>query len=739
MCLNKVFVWFAFFLSTFCFSIKSYATHIFGGELLYRYVSGNSYILTLTLYGDCSAAAASALPGATPKIYIYRDNVQVDAINLSLSDGDVEVSPVCPGMLDKTTCHPGGTLPGVKKFVYSDTVDLPSTSANWRFIFSGNLGVSGNAGRSQNITNAGTSTMQIEAALNNLTSFNSSPEYSTIPTPFYCLLDDQQYNQGAIDPDGDSLVYSLVPATNGNVNNPSFSGAVSYNSPYTGEEPLATDTGKFVFSVINGQLTFTPNSVQNALVVCQVSEYRGGVLVGTSQREMTFIVAADCEGTPPSLKVVNVTGGAITGKNVINICVGTPSVSFGISVSNPDKDTTYLTSRNVPESAILSIVKNNTPNPTIYFSWANTDTVRPGAYTFFIDVKNNHCPISNRQTIAYTINVTPYPTVSSKIVSPTFCVQKALVQHNLALGYIPRIVTVSNGADINYTYKDTTGIVVDSLPVGSYTIIASCSPLCTVTDRLVVVDSGVLPLSPVIETYCQRDMETPLKIPVQSSASVLTWYDTNGNVLPGAPTPSTSVPGTYKWLVSEHYKVCTSDRVSAEAIIYPLPIPKILTNPLTVCFGDTLLLEASGGVRYIWTPEDRVLMTADSTPYTRMTTPGKFTVKAITDHGCIDSTSVTFSKVGSCCIFSYPSAFTPNNDGRNDGFRVLTPGNLYNYKLAVYNRWGQLVFLSYVPDKYWDGQQYGEPCEPGTYYYFFEATCLTGMVEKHQGDVTLIR
>ncbi len=740
MRVKKIVVSFIFFLFFVCKGVSSYASHIYGGELLYKYLSGNSYILTLTLYGDCSSAVSGTLPGATPLVYVYNSNSLVTSVSLPITLNGLEVSPVCPGMINNTTCH-GGTLPGVKKFVYSDTVDITGISANWRFIFSGNLGPSGgSAGRSQNITNAGVSTMQIEATLNNLGGNNSSPEYSTIPTPFYCMDVDQQYNQGAIDANGDSLVFSLVPAVNGgNTSSPLTSDNVAYNYPYSGTEPLATDTGQFSFSALNGQLTFTPSQVQNALVVCQVAEYKNGVLVGTSQREMTFIVSSDCEGTPPSLKVVNVTGGAITGKNIINICIGTPSVSFGISVSNPDKDTTYITARNVPESAILFINGNGTPKPSVNFSWPKTDTMKPGAYTFFLDVKNDHCPISNRQTIAYTINVTPYPTISAAIISPTNCIHKAEVKYNLALGYIPRIVTVKDGLGFSLTYKDTTGVIIDSLPVGNYTIVASSSPLCTVTDHLSVVDGGKLPKLPVTEVYCQRDSTAPFQIPVQGAFSVLTWYDVNENVLPGAPTPSTSVAGTFKWLVSEHYKVCTSDIVSVQAIVNPLPVPQILTNPKTICLGDTLLLVASGGIKYIWTPVDRVLMTVDSIPFTRMTIPGQFTVKAINEFGCMDSTSITYRKIESCCLFSYPSAFTPNDDGKNDGFRVLTPGNMFNYKLAVYNRWGQMVFLSYDPGKYWDGKQYGEPCEMGTYYYFFKGTCLTGAIEEHQGDVTLIR
>ena len=39
-----------------------------------------------------------------------------------------------------------------------------------------------------------------------------------------------------------------------------------------------------------------------------------------------------------------------------------------------------------------------------------------------------------------------------------------------------------------------------------------------------------------------------------------------------------------------------------------------------------------------------------------------------------------------------PTAFTPNNDGKNDVFRPLIYGNVKKYQFTVYNRWGQIVF-----------------------------------------------
>ncbi len=720
-------------------SIAAFASHIYGGELLYKHISGNTYRVTLTLYGDCSSTVSASLPTSVPKIYIYNNNLFFDSLSLNLDAPGLEVSPVCPKLISSTACN-GGNLPGVKKFTYSNTVVLSTPSTNWRFIFSGELRVSV-AGRSNNITNvlnSGSTVMQLQAALNNATSPNSSPNYTTIPTPFYCLLEDQQYNQGAIDSDGDSLSFSLVSAVNASPANPLYSPSVNYASPFSGAFPLGTIPGQFTFSVLNGQLTFTPSGVQNALIVNQVSEYRNGVLIGTSQREMTFIVADNCEGTPPALTVANVVGGAITGKNIINICVGTSLLTFDVNLSNPDRDTTEITPKNVPLGANISVVNNYSPSPSVRFSW-NTDTLTTGIYTFFLDVKNDHCPIANRQTVAYTINVTPFPTVAATQISPTQCVHNAAIRYNLALGYLPRTLTVVQGGTTIKTFLDSTGTITDSLPAGDYTIIASSHPTCQVSTPLTITDGGVLPLSPVTVTYCKGDPKLPIPVTKRAPESEIFWYDAANNLLGAAPFPGTETAGTSTWYIQERYKVCTSDKVPVTVIVNPLPQTVIVNNPNTICLGDTIYLQASGGIEYTWSPTDRILADKEGRLFTRLMSPGTFSVRTVNEFGCVDSTKITYTKIEPCCQYSYPNAFTPNGDGKNDGFKVITYGNSWSYKLAIYNRWGQLVFLSYDPAKYWDGTQYGRPCDAGTYFYFFSGRCVTGGTDEHQGDVTLIR
>ena len=242
----------------------------------------------------------------------------------------------------------------------------------------------------------------------------------------------------------------------------------------------------------------------------------------------------------------------------------------------------------------------------------------------------------------------------------------------------------------------------------------------------------------VIDTYCQRDDPMPFYMPAPGDGAIIKWYDGAHNTLPEAPTPSTHLPGAYTWYVQGVYKVCTSAYTPAKAIVHPLPVPQVLTNPARLCLGDTLVLEASGGKIYTWTPTDQVMWTGDK-PFIRLSLPTRINLKAENEFGCIDSTYIDYRNIEPCCQFIYPSAFTPNGDGLNDHFSVSTPGNLRGYKLTVYNRWGQVVYMSANPKEAWDGKWNGDPAPMGTYFYQFEGMCLTGVIERHKGDITLIR
>ena len=452
-------------------SHSTYANHLFGGELFYSHLNGNTYKVTMILYGDCSNTTGSfaSLPAAQPTVEVYNGTALVQTLTLISQPGSgVDVSPVCPDEANNTKCvNINNPLPGVKKFIYAANVTLSAPSANWRFRSNGNLGNS-SAGRSTAITNIiipGTgSLMSLEATLDNTTAANSSPTYTTIPTPFFCINKPQEYNQGAVDGNGDSLSFQLVPGLN--ATNPSTT--VTYIAPTTATDPLLCLPGSFSFNGTNGQLSFYPNVVQNALVVSKVSEYRNGVLVGTSMREMTFVVLNNCNNNPPDGTITNPVNGTVVNSTTIKACTGNATLSFNIPVTDPDGDNITIGVQGVPPGAVTSVSNNGTTSPTFLFSW-NLTGVLPGTYTFYLAFTDDGCPLTSKQTVAYTIQVVPKPDMTFALLEPATCIKKAKFTITPLGTDVPYTFTALQGATTALTINNITGPVTDSLSAGTYT------------------------------------------------------------------------------------------------------------------------------------------------------------------------------------------------------------------------------------------------------------------------------
>ena len=323
------------------------ATHIAGMDLYYTWVSGNTYKVTLVAFADCAAAgpgtAYNSLPTNTPQVCVYNASTLYTTMTLALDPAasGMEVTPVCPADSLNTQCHNlSSTIPGIRKYSYTGTVTLPSASSTWRFLFLGYMAPGFQAGRASTITNvvgAGSSLIQLVDTLNNLGQYNSSPILTILPTPFMCLDAPYNYNPGAIDADGDSLAYELVDAGNSPGTSCTIGGTVTYVTtyPYSGTNPLHSLPGTFVFDPMTGQVGYTPDIIQRSLIVYNIREFRHGVLVGTSQREMTFKVLP-CSGTAPTGGIVSATNGTVDDATHFHICDSTGPFSMTLTATSAD-------------------------------------------------------------------------------------------------------------------------------------------------------------------------------------------------------------------------------------------------------------------------------------------------------------------------------------------------------------------------------------------------------------------
>jgi gliding motility-associated-like protein len=85
-----------------------------------------------------------------------------------------------------------------------------------------------------------------------------------------------------------------------------------------------------------------------------------------------------------------------------------------------------------------------------------------------------------------------------------------------------------------------------------------------------------------------------------------------------------------------------------------------------------------------------------------------------------------------------PNAFSPNNDGNNDIFR-LRSNFIDEMELIIYNRWGQEVFRTKDDQEGWDGTYKGDELPPDSYAYFLRVICVNQGVYTKRGNVNLLR
>ncbi|MFK8045361.1 MAG: gliding motility-associated C-terminal domain-containing protein, partial [Crocinitomicaceae bacterium] len=93
-------------------------------------------------------------------------------------------------------------------------------------------------------------------------------------------------------------------------------------------------------------------------------------------------------------------------------------------------------------------------------------------------------------------------------------------------------------------------------------------------------------------------------------------------------------------------------------------------------------------------------------------------------------------------LFFIPNTFTPDGTGKNDFFKpVFISGiNVYKFKFQVFNRFGELIFESFDPEGYWDGEYGGQTVQEGAYIWKLDfVETMVDQPHTHIGSVNVLR
>lgn len=206
------------------------------------------------------------------------------------------------------------------------------------------------------------------------------------------------------------------------------------------------------------------------------------------------------------------------------------------------------------------------------------------------------------------------------------------------------------------------------------------------------------------------------------------------------PTASPNITTTYTVLVSDNCN--NTESMSTTITVQALPNVDVSKSNDVDCLTPLSQLQATGGVRYVWSPITNINRTNIHNPIVNPLKDTWYHVVVTDTNECSaeDSVLILTSFVAGSGNFYIPNAFTPNNDGINDCFGLKHWGGMEEFELSIYNRWGERVFLSKNPSDCWNGILKGILQPPGTYIYLVKvkSSCTNGVVQR-KGHITLIR
>ena len=121
-------------------------------------------------------------------------------------------------------------------------------------------------------------------------------------------------------------------------------------------------------------------------------------------------------------------------------------------------------------------------------------------------------------------------------------------------------------------------------------------------------------------------------------------------------------------------------------------------------------------------------------------TIGIYSLTVTSANGCIsEDTIIVVLDCQDISDIIVPNVFTPNGDGENQTFKVIT-ADLKQVEVEIYDRWGLLIYSWNNIDGSWDGtNKNGKESSAGTYYYIVNATTWLGKNISKKGTLSLYR
>jgi gliding motility-associated-like protein len=726
-----LYILFSVFLTTSVFS-----KHIVGGEMIYDYLGGNKYRITLKVYRDCFSNGPNfdgtdpSLPTALVTIFYGASGLVDTTLNIG-----VPVINSIPHTINNPCIQPPNNV-CVEEGVYTYTVTLPPQTGGYYIVYQRccrnntilNLVSPGDQGATYYTKIPGP-----EAA-----AINSSPRFKLFPPIFICDNLPFTFDHSATDPDGDQLVYSLcAPFLGCDVTCPSLGYAgcpsaatpppylnVNYSGAYSGAYPIASNPA-FSINPVTGILTGRPNLIGQFVVGVRVQEYRGNQLINTHYRDFQFNVSS-CIVNVASIfadQVQKCEGNTINFVNQSFGNVGALSYAWDFGVPNLTTDTSSVQNPTYvyPDTGkyIVTLIAN--PGKPCSDTMKKTFYIYPALKVNF-DPQNKQCLKGN----SFNFNNT-----GTYINGATF-------NWNFTSAATPSTSTL----------KSPSGIVFNQ--AGKYYVKLVGKQLSCVDsliDTVRIIGRPTAKINNLPNSLCD-----PAKVGFSNGSTSdlpisYKWIFSDGTSSDYfEPVKIFTPPGVYgATLIVTTTSLCIDTSVASVQNITVNPKPKAgfsFSPTLTTIFDPEITFknEASDDVNsWSYTFGDGSSSNIQNCIYPYQN-PGIYIVEQIVSNpfNCSDTAQREVTILPEF-RFWIPNTFTPNRDGLNDIFMPKAIGVL-NYQFDIFDKWGQKIYSGTDYKRGWDGTFNGLSCEQDVYVWIISfRNEVTLKQEHHQGYVLLLR
>ncbi len=368
--------------------------------------------------------------------------------------------------------------------------------------------------------------------------------------------------------------------------------------------------------------------------------------------------------------------------------------------------------------------------------------IEAGIYYAEVGNDNDDC-VSERVMFELTIN--PLDDADFSYANTSFCLGDISVA-------LPDLVATTGGtfsADNGLTIDANTGAFdLSSISqTGTFTITYTTPEPCSNSQNVeiqVAANDLVLDAGEDIEV-CEGE-NISLNAELQGIAD-LQW-SANGlsenfsdplSLITSFITPDTGLFTLYLTAANE-----CGDDVLDSLLVSVLPLVSIdIEGNTNITEGESTTLEAisEGTTDFIWFSDVGVSSLSCTDCPNPVATPIVNTTYFVTSNElCADTASITIQvRDVETLTVVVENAFSPNGDGVNDEFIVAADGNLTEFNIMIFNRWGEKVYESNSVNEYWNGVYKDEIQPIGVYAYLIRYQFEGENTKTKAGNVTIIR